>query len=132
MLVPRFPFPVLVTSVNLFSVIVDICGFSDQSLLRFRQCGLIYFLAVSFSIPLCEFDRLLELLQLVISLGQCSTSRTFDISTELERTYSQARKTSTTIQHSLHILFNFKVVLSNLFRLRKGIELLFTEYKSLT
>ena len=29
-LVPRFPFPVLVTSVNLFSMIVDICGFSDR------------------------------------------------------------------------------------------------------
>ena len=56
-LVPRFPFPVLITSVNLFFIIVDICGFSDQSLWRFRQCGLIYFLAVSFSIPLCELPN---------------------------------------------------------------------------
>ena len=56
-LVPRFPFPVLVTSVNLFSVIVDICGFSDQSLLRFRQCALIYFLAVCFSIILGELPN---------------------------------------------------------------------------
>ena len=56
-LVPRFPFPVLATSVNLFFMIVDICGFSDQSLLRFRQCGLIYFLAVSFSIPLSKLPN---------------------------------------------------------------------------
>ena len=56
-LVARFPFPVLVTSVNLFSMIVDICGFSDRSLLRFLQCALIYFLAVCFSIPLGELPN---------------------------------------------------------------------------
>ena len=61
----------------------------------------------------------LELLQLVICLEQSFTSRTFDISTELERTYSHARKTSTIIQRSLHVLFIFKVVLYN-FRLRKA------------
>ena len=58
--VPRFPFPVLVTSVNLSCMIVDICGFSDRSLLRFRQCGLIYFLADCFSVPLCESTGVTE------------------------------------------------------------------------
>ena len=54
--VPFFIFllPVLVTSVDLSSMIFDICRFSDRSLLRFHQCGLIYFLAVCFSSPLCE------------------------------------------------------------------------------
>ena len=56
-LVPRFPFLVLITSVNLFFMIVDICGFSDQSLLRFRQCALVSFLVVSFSTPLCELPN---------------------------------------------------------------------------
>ena len=56
-LVPRFPFPVLVTSLNLFSMIVDICGFSDRSLLRFLQCVLVSFLAACFSIPLCELPN---------------------------------------------------------------------------
>ena len=40
------------------------------------------------------FANQLELPKLVTRLGQSSTNRTFDISTELEKTYSHARKTS--------------------------------------